>query len=86
MEKYEIIKELESLIRQTNDAMQANKAGTATFKKEYEILCTDKNEINRERMDELYTYMVYWTRDVRRLEKEIKVFQSAIDLINTFII
>jgi hypothetical protein len=81
MTKDEVIKELASLVRQSEDAARSNDAGAAAFHDEYESLCTVIDQVNHDRISEIYEYVVGWPRNAKRLRKEAEVFKAAIRLL-----
>jgi hypothetical protein len=83
MTKDEVIKELASLARQSEDAARSNEAGAAVFQAEYDAISVVKNEADDKRILEIYEYIVGWPRNARRLRKEAEVFRAAIDLLTT---
>lgn len=81
MTKDDVIKELASLARQSDDAARANEAGAAVFEDEYHSLSPAQDETAHERISEIYEYMVGRPREARRLRREAEVFRAAINLL-----
>lgn len=80
MSKERVVRELESLIRQSEDTAKANEAGVAAHREEYEKLCTDIS-VNHERISELRSYVVEWEQAAFRFRKEARIFREAISYI-----
>lgn len=76
-----LLNELRRMARDTDDAIKANKAGTAAHKVEYEAICADPNTVDHERLRELFPYMVLWPQDARRLERERDALLAAVEVI-----
>lgn len=81
MTKEEVISELLSLARQSEDSALVNDAGAACHRAEYEALRSAPNEINYNRMSELREYIILWPQQAKRLRKEKEVFLVSVEML-----
>ena len=77
-----VIKELESLARQSDDAAEAEEAVVAFFGPKYETALFGEPPAP-ERVSELYAYAIERRRQAKRLRHEAAVFKAAVGLLNT---
>lgn len=77
----ELIKELLTMSRQSDDAAKANEFGAAAHQTEYDSYFTvqaqDRTDELHSRTLELYEYAINWSRNAKRLRKEAETFRLA---------
>lgn len=84
MTQEEIISELQSLVRQSNDAVLLNQTVYDTFKPLFDEAFDDgkyHDGTTHERVMELYQNVFPMQTQAKRMAKEAKLFQEVIDLI-----
>jgi len=82
MTRTEIIAELESLARQSENTAQATEAGVAVFEGIYKVLLdSERTQYTQDRINEIYAYAIEWPREVRRQRKEAELFKAAVQML-----